>query len=120
MLMRWIKQLFVKSSPVQPDLVVEVSKKPAPRKRSRKKVEIEAPAPIAVKRGRGRPVGSKNKGLLIQQLKTVPQQRKGEKPANFRSRKKRWEARNDPSKAKSNTNLHRPSVSDISKDPSQP
>jgi len=118
MVLSWIKKLFVKTQPVEPEPVVaEVS--PARKKRVRKaklkQPEPEAPeikepvtepapepelqAPV-VKKKRGRPFGSKNKGRLVIHLKTRPQIRKGERPSNYVTRVKRWEARNDPAKTK--------------------
>ena len=88
MIISWIKKLFVKTSPVEPEaVVVEESLPRKPKQQSK----------------RGRPMGSKNKGVSIWLLKKRPKRRVGEPASNYRNRLKRWKARNDPAKAKSNT-----------------
>jgi hypothetical protein len=93
MIISWIKKLLVKTSPVEPVAVV-VEESPARK-------------PIKQSKKRGRPFGSKNKGMLVQKLKTRPQIRKGERPSNFNTRLKRWKARNDSAKTKGNTKTSR-------------
>jgi hypothetical protein len=96
MIISWIRKLFVKTSPVEPEAVA-VEASPVHQQAERKK--------------RGRPFGSKNKGKLVSQLKVRPKIRKGERPSNFTARLQRWEARNDSAKAKSNQRPVRPGVS---------
>lgn len=91
MFISWIKKLFVKTSPVEPEAVV---------------VEESLPRKPKVQKKRGRPLGSKNKGLSIFHLKRRPHRRADEPASNYTKRLKRWEARNDPAKTKSNQDSH--------------
>ena len=77
----WIKKLFVKSSPVEPEAVAV---KELPEKRVK----------------RGRPLGSKTKGVSIWHLKRKPKRRMHETCSNYKTRLKRWEARHDSTEAK--------------------
>lgn len=105
MIPNWIKQLFVKTSPVQPEPVIEVVAKKPRRKKQTEPVSLEVASPTKPeKKPRGRPFGSRNMGPIVSKLKKRPKIRDGERPSNFKARLMRWETRNDPTKIKGNKN----------------
>jgi hypothetical protein len=128
MIPNWIKQLFVKTSPVQPEPVVEVVAKKPRRKQQKTKQAVaivpkpQQPEPVSPevaspaqpeKNPRGRPFGSRNKGPIVSKLKKRPKIRKGERLTNFRTRVMRWEARNDSAKIKGDKNKLGQSAGDM-------
>jgi hypothetical protein len=101
MLINWIKKLFVKTSPVEPEVVAQTE--PAPEKKT-----VAAKGKQGARRKR------------VENLKTKPAIRVGESKSNFKRRLERWKARNDSAKAKSNPRPNRPGVSSGgAKDPDQ-
>ena len=83
MLISWIKKLFVKTPPVEPEVVAQIEQ--APQKEM-----------VASKGKRGA------RRKRVENLKTTPAIRVGESKSNFKRRLERWKARNDSAKAKSN------------------
>jgi hypothetical protein len=110
MLISWIKKLFVKTSPVE---VGPAALEESPARKPETETTEKPEDSLAVVVNKFKQVKKAKSGAprkRVENLKSKPCIRVGESKSNFERRLKRWNARNDAAKAKSNPRPDRPRV----------